>query len=347
MRRFGAAVVLIFLTYLPIAAQVFPLPSAAKRRPDPGPMPKNIHGVVLDSSSKPISGAKVFIKDLKAQTVQTRTTDAAGNYQIMALPPTIDYEVYAEYKDKKSDSRTVSGYVDRQDNVLNFQLDVSTESSGEEVRGPEFSTFDLVQLRASLDFPAGAVAPIPTVLLLHGFGEDRSVWNPLKKQLLDHGWAVMALDLRGHGQSTVQDGSPIHAAASWRSDPNQFPQDIAPALEFIKAQPRLNNRKIAVIGSDVGADLALIASGRYREVRSVVAVNPKFSESLALAGSAQDFSPRTALIITTDEPDANQFKAVLKQPFNIVSLETHGKTADWIGKKAVADAILDWLQKTF
>ena len=348
MRKSGAAIVLILLMYLPVAAQVFPLPNPSKKRPDVV-LPKNIHGVVQDAKGRPITGAKVFIKDLKAQTVQTRLTDASGSYQILALPPTIDYEVYTEYNGKKSESRTVSGFVNRQDNVLNFQLDVTTDVPGaaNESRGPEFTTFDLVRLHGSLDIPSGVAAPIPTVLLLHGYGEDRSVWEPLKKLLLERGWAVMALDLRGHGESKLRDGVPIQPEASWRKDPNQFPLDIDPALDYIKAQARLNNRKIAVIGSDIGADLALIASGRYPEVRTVVAVNPQLSESLGLAGSAQDFMPRSALIVTTNEAEAAKFKPVLRQPYSIVALDTHGKTAEWIGKTPVTDAIFEWLQKTF
>jgi pimeloyl-ACP methyl ester carboxylesterase len=350
VRKFGAAIVLLLLAGLPLAAQVFPLPNPAKRRPDLGPSPKNIHGYVQDVQGKGIPGAKVFVKDLKTQVVRTLNTDPTGKYEIFALTPTEDYEVHAEYSGKKSESRMVSGFVNRQDNVINFQLEVTAGDAAptsNETRGPEFTTFDLVRLHASLDVPSGVSAPIPTVLLLHGFGENRAVWEPLKKQLLEHGWAVVALDLRGHGESKTKDGAPIEAAASWRTDPNQFPQDIDPALDFIKAQTRLNNRKIAVIGVDVGADLALIASGRYPEVRTVVAIDPKLSESLALAGSSQDFAPRSALVISADPSEASKFKPLLKQPYKFESPEIHGGTAAWIGTSSVTDAIFEWLQKTF
>jgi len=348
VRNVGAAIVLMFVIYLPLAAQVFPLPNPAKRRADAGPMPKNIHGIVADAEGNPIVGAKVYIKDLKTEVVRTEVTDASGKYQIFALTPTEDYEVHAEYNGKKTDNRTVSGFVNRQDNVLNFELDVKAgRSDAADAGGPEFNTFDLVRLHASLDIPSGVNAPIATVLLLHGFGEDRSVWQPLTKQLLEHGWAVMALDLRGHGQSKLKDGVPIQPALAWRTDANQFTQDLQPAIDYIKAHPRLNNRKIAVIGTDVGADLALVASGRFPEVRTVIALNPKFSESLALAGSAQDFTPHAALIITTDAAESSKFQAVLRQPYLTETENIRGGTSAWIGTPAVNDAIFQWLQKTF
>ena len=348
MRKFGAAVLLLLLISVQLSAQFFPAPP--KRRPDPGPLPKNIHGVVQDLRGKPVNGAHVFIKDLKTSVIRTQTTDASGNYQIFALKPTEDYEVYAEFKGTKSESRTVSGFVNRQDNVLNFQLDVAgvdTNGAANENRGPEFTTFDLVRLHASLDIPSGVNAPIPAVLLLHGYGEDRTVWEPLKKQLLDHGWAVLALDLRGHGESKMKDGVEIQASTSWRTDPNQFPQDLSPAFEFIKAHTRLNNRKIAVVGSDVGADLALVASGRFPEVRTVVAIKPKLSESLALAGSSQDFTPHSVLILNSDSAERSQFSGVLRQPYDIQTLDISGGTGAWIAKTPVTDAIFQWLQKTF
>src|SRR5262245_10415126 len=324
--------------------------TSAKRRPDPGPMPKNVHGIVQDSQGKPLAGARIFIRNVKTNVIRTLTTDENGAYQQFALPPSVDYEVYAEFRGKTSDKRLISGFLNRQDNVLNFQLDVTATDAGgpgDPSGGPEFNSFDLVRLHASLDLPTGVPAPIPSVLLLHGYGEDRFVWNEFKKQLLSRGWAVMSLDLRGHGESKTKNGIAINASTDWRTSAHEFPQDIDPALDFLKSQPRIDNRKIVVIGYDIGADLALIASGRFTEVRTVVALNPRFSESLAMAGSAQDFMPRSALILTTDEAEGNRIRAAAKDPARVQAVKVTGGTTAWIADKAVTDAIFTWLQQTF
>jgi pimeloyl-ACP methyl ester carboxylesterase len=344
--RTSAALLILLWIAGPAAAQF----TSAKRRPDPGPMPKNVHGIVQDSRGKPLAGARVFIRNVKTNVIRTLTTDEKGAYQQMALPPSVDYEVYAEFRGKTSDKRLVSGFLNRQDNVLNFQLDViagDSPAAAEPRGGPEFNTFDLVKLRASLDLPSGVPAPIPSVLLLHGYGENRSAWDGLKKQLLDRGWAVMSLDLRGHGDSKTKNGIPIQPAQEWRTSAHEFPQDLDPALDFLKSQPRLDNRKIVVIGYDIGADLALIASGRFTEVRTVVALNPKLSESLAMAGSAQDFMPRSALILTTDEAEGNRIRATAKDPARVQTVNVSGGTPAWVADKAVTDAIFAWLQQTF
>src|SRR5207237_3762037 len=119
-------------------------------------------------------------------------------YKVFGLPPTVDYELYADFKGKASEKRLISSFLNREDNVVNFQLDVAVIENSPPApasdAGAIFKTFDLVELHASFQLPAGIPAPIPAVLLLHGYGEDGSAWRNFSKELLNRGWAVMALD---------------------------------------------------------------------------------------------------------------------------------------------------------
>jgi dienelactone hydrolase len=288
---------------------------------------------------------------MKTNVVSTLETDQNGEYRVFALTPTVDYELYAEFKGKTSEKKFISSFLNREDNVLNFQLDVAvvestnrTNASGESVT---FKTFDLVELHASFELPIGVPAPIPAVLLLHGYGENRSVWNDFGKELVSRGWAVMALDLRGHGESRLKNQRPIEASPAWRTNLHEFPLDLDPALDWMKSQPRVDNRKIVVVGFDVGANLALIASGRFQEVRTVVAIKPNLDESLALAGSAQDFQPRSGLIVLPNQSEADQFKRSVKAPSRIMVSPQSGGAAQWTSNKQVKDAILQWLKETY
>src|SRR5262249_52091234 len=131
----------------PSYGQAFPRP-----RPDTGPKPKNVHGLVLDARGQPLSGALVFIRDMKSKITRTLQTDEKGQYKVNALTPTVDYEVYASYKGKESEKKFVSSFLNREDNVLNFQVDVSTPDSADAKppadAGPSFKSFDLVELHA-------------------------------------------------------------------------------------------------------------------------------------------------------------------------------------------------------
>src|SRR5262245_7124535 len=327
-------------------AQLFP-----KTRRDTGPKPKNVHGLVQDAQGRPLQGARVFVKDMKTSVVRTLETDQKGEYKVFALPPTVDYELYAEFKGATSEKKFVSSFLNREDNVLNFQLNVAVlENSAAAAApdlGPTIKTFDLVELHASFDMPTGVQAPVPSVLLLHGYGEDRSAWKDFSKRLLNWGFAVMALDLRGHGDSRIKNQRPIQASTEWRNNPQEFPVDLDPALDWLKSRPRIDTRRIVVIGFDVGANLALIASGRFTEVKTAVAIKPNLDESLALAGSAQEFQPKSTLIVVSSQAEGDRIKAMVKAPSRVLVASHSGGTAEWTADKKVEDAVYQWLKTTF
>ena len=56
---------------------------------------------------------------------------------------------------------------------------------------------------------AGAAAPV--AILVHGITGWWRTWWRVGPALADHGWRVIAVDLRGHGESP-----PIHGAAPER-----------------------------------------------------------------------------------------------------------------------------------
>lgn len=344
IRVFLLSLPLLALFAVPAQGQAFPRP-----RPDAGPKPKNVRGLVTDARGKPLAGARVFIRDTKSKIVRTLETDSSGEYRINALTPTDDYELYAEFKGKDSEKKYVSSYLNREDNVLNFQLDVSAIDAGpvSTDTAPIFKTYDLVELHGSFEMPTGVPAPIPAVLLLHGYGEDRAVWKDFSKQLIDRGWAVMTLDLRGHGESRVKNGAPFQLSPQSRTNSREFPLDLDPSLDWLKSRPRVDGRKIVVIGFDVGADLALIASGRYPEVRTAIAINPKLDDSLSMAGSAHDFQPRSTLIVVPDAGEGNRIQKLVKAPVKVLVSSHSGGTAQWAADKQIDDAIFQWLKETY
>jgi pimeloyl-ACP methyl ester carboxylesterase len=157
----------------------------------------------------------------------------------------------------------------------------------------------------------------------------------------------MSLDLRGHGDSLTKNQRPIQASTAWRNSPREFPLDVAPALDWLKRQPRLNSSKIVIVGYDVGANLALVASGKYREVRTIIAVNPNPKESLEMAGSAQDFRPRSALVVTETAALGDELKAFVKDPFRSLIQPVSGGTAQVFQGKALSDAIFQWIKESY
>jgi hypothetical protein len=163
------------------------------------------------------------------KTTTTLITDADGLYAIYGLDPKVDYEVHAEYGKFVSENRSVSSFLDRFDNVFNFELGSSGSSnaaaSGVAVSGHGvfLNTTDQVKVTGDWYAPVGAEAKLPAVILVHGFGQDRRQWDAfVRERLLPAGFAALSIDLRGHGGSKEKAGAPLNAEASWRSDPSSF-----------------------------------------------------------------------------------------------------------------------------
>ena len=310
---------------------------------------KNFRGVVLDQRGKPVPGARVTIRNMKDNTTRTMTTDEAGAYLMRGLTPDVDYELRADFRGVLSEKKAVSAFLDREDNLVNFDLNVAIIAGGAspDETSVDIQTFDLVQLKGGFEIPKAVPAPIPAVLLLHGYGEDRKVWDAFRAQLIARGFAVLALDLRGHGESKTKNRRPLAASPEWRTSSHDFAQDVDPALDWLKKQPRLDSKKIVIVGYDVGANLALVSSGKFTEVRTVVAIKPVLKEALEMSGSAQDFHPRSVLVVAGDAAEGNAVKQYAKDPFRVVAQPVAGGTSQVMQTKAITDAIFQWLKETY
>ena len=349
MKKAGIAILILLVAAGLAGAQGITLRNIGGAKRQEEEKTKKVNGVVLDQRGKPLPGARITIRNTKDNTTRTATTDDSGNYSITNLPPDVNYEVRADFKGVVSEAKSVSAFMDRENNLVSFQLDVAVIAGSAPAAdpGPEFQTYDLVKLKASYEMPRAVPAPIPAVLLLHGYGENRKVWESLKTQLLAQGFAVMSLDLRGHGDSKTKNQKAFEASTEWRASSREFPHDISPALDWLKKQTRLDSKKIILVGYDIGANLALVSSGKFPEVRTVVAINPVLHEALEMAGSAQDFHPRSTLIISEDLAAGNQVKTYVKEPFRAIAQPVAGGTAKVLQSKPVTDAILQWLKETY
>jgi hypothetical protein len=70
-------------------------------------------GKVLDGSDNPLPNAVVYLTNTRTRSVKTYIVGPDGTYRFPALQPSIDYEVYAQYDNRKSGTKTVSQFDDR------------------------------------------------------------------------------------------------------------------------------------------------------------------------------------------------------------------------------------------
>ncbi len=106
------------------------------------------------------------------------------------------------------------------------------------------------------------------VLLLPMMPADRTSWRALAGKLQENKFDVLAIDLRGHGEST--DGPNGYRTFS-DSEHQQSLFDLESAIEVLRAK---GTEKLHLGGASIGANLALQYAAQHPEVESVMLLSP-------------------------------------------------------------------------
>jgi len=80
-------------------------------------------GKVLDQKDDPLPDAIVYLTNTRTRAVKTYIVGADGTYRFPALSTAIDYEVYAQFKGRKSETKSVSQFDDRSQVYIDFKID--------------------------------------------------------------------------------------------------------------------------------------------------------------------------------------------------------------------------------
>jgi hypothetical protein len=82
-----------------------------------------LSGKVLDQQDNPVVGAIVYLNNMRTHAVKTYIVGQDGSYRFPGLS-TVDYEVYAQFNNRKSDTRSVSQFDDRPQVYIDLKIDV-------------------------------------------------------------------------------------------------------------------------------------------------------------------------------------------------------------------------------
>ena len=82
-----------------------------------------LFGKVLDQQDNPVPDAVVYVTNTRNRTVKTYIAGPDGTYRFPALSEAVDYEVYAQFKAHKSDTKSVSQFDDRSQVYLVLKID--------------------------------------------------------------------------------------------------------------------------------------------------------------------------------------------------------------------------------
>jgi hypothetical protein len=85
---------------------------------------RDVQGTVLNSDGQPLANAVTFLQDSMTLLVRTFITEAVGHYRFGQLASDVDYQLWAEFKGRKSKTRAISSFDSKKQ--FNFDLKVDT-----------------------------------------------------------------------------------------------------------------------------------------------------------------------------------------------------------------------------
>jgi len=117
-----AASLLVMLSASVFSTLVMAAPAPQFGRSSKEDKTRLLTGKVLDSGENPLANAVVYLTNTHTRSVKTYIVGPDGAYRFPALQPSIDYEVYAQYDNRKSHTKTVSQFDDRSQVYISLKI---------------------------------------------------------------------------------------------------------------------------------------------------------------------------------------------------------------------------------
>lgn len=160
--------------------------------------------------------------------------------------------------------------------LINTIANAATNTISKEITATSVDGFTM---KGYLEYPKiKNQKEFPTVVLLHSIGYSSDWWCNLPQDLLNQGYAVLKIDLRGHGKSVYNSKL---SRTSWSSMTNnafaKYPDDVIKVIEQVKSE---NTKKVffhnwAIVGSDIGASTAILAADKISyKPKTLVLLSP-------------------------------------------------------------------------
>lgn len=154
-----------------------------------------------------------------------------------------------------------------------------------------------------------------TVYLIHDIGEDRTIWNDYALELQDDGYNVLAIDLRGHGESTKNLKTP-DITYDWTTmqhdDLIKIQKDIVAANKWVKGTDvhGKDNTDAGVMGAMIGVGrgglfaFSQVATMSRERMMSAILISPLMDVyQLDVEQEFEDFGDIRPILMAASEGD--------------------------------------------
>lgn len=185
------------------------------------------------------------------------------------------------------------------------------------------------------------------VILIHMLGQNKESWKDFGEELNKNGFTVLAIDLRGHGESILKNNEKISYLNFSSEEFNGMTNDIEAAVNFMREKDKT---KIALIGASIGANLAVKYSVEQNNVQKLVLLSPGLDyrgvttdSSISLINVPILFAASNEDVSSAGATEALYEKAVSKKELLMLDLAGHG--TNMLFKEELRQKIIEWLNQ--
>lgn len=126
----------------------------------------------------------------------------------------------------------------------------------------EYETTDGMLIKGSVIYPKVKLTKYPFIVFLHSIGTNSNSWGDIPTSFLSKGFAVVTIDMRGHGESIYDNAFKRKSRIYFNNKVySKFPSDISFILHnLVKENKKLDGTHYGFIGVDLGANVSILAS---------------------------------------------------------------------------------------
>jgi pimeloyl-ACP methyl ester carboxylesterase len=157
-------------------------------------------------------------------------------------------------------------------NFLEQNISSSNNNKISSMEKISFITKDKIKIIANL---YTVDKPLGWVIFVHMMPAAKESYDHLAKRLQNLGYEGLALDLRGHGESTFSlQGDALNYAKFTDEEHQKSILDLEAAVDYLIKERKANAEKIIFIGASIGANLALQYLSEHFECKNAILLSP-------------------------------------------------------------------------
>jgi dienelactone hydrolase len=193
--------------------------------------------------------------------------------------------------------------------------------------------------------PGGRQAP--AVILVHMLHRTHHDWDPVATRLASEGIGALAIDLRGHGDSSagVEGGDAADYSALIR--------DVLAARRYLASRSDVQQSRVGIAGASLGANLAVLEASADPSVASLALLSPSLDyRGLRIEPAMKKYGGKPALLVVSDDDpyalrSAKDLQKAGSGTRELLVLNHAGHGTVMLSRDAdLARALVDWFRRT-